>query len=108
MPRLIVKLHDKQTNQDFYMEWSTIVDAPVTYGMPLDAFINYYRDEYGKSGINDLPTRLERVKKNGISSYIGTLSSLLSINQAGENGKHLSIEEILDNYCRNWGKANKT
>lgn len=33
MGRAIIKLNDGK--RDWYLEWSTVVDAPVTYGMSL-------------------------------------------------------------------------
>lgn len=89
MPRYICKIEDK------YFEWSTIVDAPVTYGMTLEEFTQYYREEYGEQGMRDLPERMERVEAKGTSALAyGSLDELLECNRAGENDEELTREEI--------------
>lgn len=57
MGRYILKI------KDHYLEWSTVVDAPVTFGMLLPEFKEYYRDEYGRDGYRELKHRLERVEE---------------------------------------------
>lgn len=52
MPRYICKLQDGDTA--YYMEWSTVVDAPVTFGMTLEEFMEHYREEYGKRGLMEM------------------------------------------------------
>ena len=66
--RYIIKLSTPRG--DRYLEWSTIVDAPVTYGMPLDEFTAYYRDQYGAEGMRALPERMARVEAKGTSDRI--------------------------------------
>ena len=95
MGRYIIKL------EEFYLEWSTIVDAPVTYGMKIDDFKEYYKEEYGSHGMKDLPDRLERIEENGVSAYPpdNDLDSLLAYNRAGKNESVLTKEEIIKEYC---------
>lgn len=102
MGRFIIKITDEKFNKDYYMEWSTVVDAPVTYGLDLEEFKEYYKEEYGKSGMNDLNERLERVEKTGSSGIapFGKLEDLLELNRAGENEETLDKEGILNQYCR--------
>lgn len=94
MPSFIVKL------QDYYFEYSTIVDAPVTFGLPLDEFKKYYREEYGQQGIDNLGPRLERVEKYG-SSQIGGIAAddVLLWNRAGPDEVELTPDEIYQAYC---------
>jgi hypothetical protein len=95
MPRYIIKLADK------YLEWSTIVDAPVTNGMSLEEFKEYYKSEYGVQGLNGLEERLKRVEEKGTSSiYEGSVDEVISGNRAGDNEKKLTKEEIIEKYCR--------
>lgn len=102
MPRYIVKLTDSKTNTNYYLEWSTVVDAPVTYGMSLDEFMRYYRDAYGSEGMKDLPNRLKRVEEKGTSSQINeTVESVIFGNRAGEGETEMSIDEIITEYCVN-------
>ena len=44
MPRFIIKITDEKDNKDYYMMWSTVVDAPVTYGLSLDEFKEYFKE----------------------------------------------------------------
>jgi len=93
MPRYIVKIKDK------YFEWSTVVDAPVTYGMSLDEFRQYYQAEYGNDGMHNLDERLERVEAKGTSSQLDKdLKECIGFNRAGKNERQLSIEGIYKKY----------
>ena len=65
MPRYIIKL--PTPIGDRYLEWSSIVDAPITYGLTLEEFTDYYRSEYGDQGMRDLPDRMARVEATGTS-----------------------------------------
>jgi hypothetical protein len=93
MPHYIIKIKDR------YLEWSTIVDAPVTYGMTLDELKSYIKSEYGTQGLADLPNRLKRVEGTGTSSFVSTLQNTLDGNRAGENETTLTIDEIYQKYC---------
>ena len=103
MPKYIVKLKDEKFNKDYYLEWSTTVDAPITYGCSLDEFKDYYKSRYGEEGISQLDDRLKRVEDTGTSGYkpFNNLKDLLSCNKAGEDGTEIDLEGILERYCRN-------
>lgn len=94
MPRYIV-------HQDgWFFEWSTIVDAPVTFGMKLDEFKEYYRDQYGAEGFRDLGERLDRALAKGTSSHMETGDELMDgYNRAGYRETYLTIPEIIRIYC---------
>ena len=92
MGKYIIKIND------LYFEWSTIVDAPITYGMTKDELVEHIRWRYGQEGINELPKRLERVEKQGTSAHGYTLERLIDYNRAGDNEKCLTIEEIYKKY----------
>lgn len=98
MPRYIIKLHSSSRRKDYYLEWSTVVDAPVTRGMSLDEFKEYYRNHSGDR-VDSLDVRLLRVEKTGTSAFNETLKSVIADNKAGENGKHLTFNELLGKYC---------
>lgn len=66
MPSFIIKVKDEKFNKDYYMEWSTIVDAPVTYGMSLDEFKEYYKEQYGIKGMEGLEDRMTRVEEKAL------------------------------------------
>ncbi len=98
MPHYIVKLETPKGPR--YLDWSTVVDAPVTYGMTLDAFKAWYRDEHGEQGMRTLPARLARVEANGTSDMTPTSAAdLLSCNRAGEKEARLTVAEIIAKYC---------
>src|ERR1700761_5553495 len=103
MPCYIMKLTDSEEKKDYYLEWSTIVDAPITWGLSLQSFKAYYRKKYGSQGMADLPMRLERVEKGGISAYspFDVLEAYFEFNCAGPRGAVASKEYILENYCKN-------
>jgi hypothetical protein len=100
MPRYIVRLDDGGTA--YYLEWSTIVDAPVTSGMTLDQFTTWYGEEYGRAGLEELPPRLERVNQTGVSrAWRGsTVDNLIRCNRAGKDETCLTREQIIDHYIR--------
>ena len=66
MPRIICKVQDGDT--PYYFEWSTIVDAPVTYGMSLDDFKAYCRSKYGVAAMHNLPKIMHRVERKGVET----------------------------------------
>lgn len=101
MPRYIVKLTNPKDGRDYYLEWSTITDSPVTYGMSREEFEQHYREEYGISAMRtEWPERMARVDEKGTSSllYI-SVEDLVSHNRAGPDETPLSVEGILGRYC---------
>lgn len=102
MARYIVMLKDGRRR--WYLEWSSVVDAPVTTGMTLPELRRYIREEYGRDGLRFLPERLERVKLKGSSTLDdASADDVLSFNRAGESETRLSKEQIIDYYCRRQG-----
>ena len=95
MGKFIIKM------EDYYLEWSTITDSPVTFGMALDEFKEYYQAEYGRSGMRDLEVRLERVKEHNSSAHRSAYwpPRLFGYNRAGPNESQLTEEEIYRAYC---------
>ena len=94
MGRVIVKL------DDYYLEWSSIVDAPITFGMGPDEFEQYHRNEYGRNGHPDFDSRMARVEKTGTSSNLGhTPEDIILNNRAGPDETELTRNEIHKAYC---------
>jgi hypothetical protein len=94
MPKYIVKLND------YYFEYSTIVDAPVTFGMSLVEFLEYYKEEYGREGMRHLQARMKFVESKGTSSLINDSAiNTLTCNRAGPNESELTIDELYKAYC---------
>ena len=81
-------------------EWSSIVDAPITYGMDLDELHDYIRCEYARDGVSQLNARLGRVRKCG-TSFIGhkCLEDSVLPNRAGKNEEELTIDQIYELYA---------
>jgi hypothetical protein len=100
MGRFICKFDDGPTA--YYLEWSTVVDAPVTFGMSLDEFKAYYRDEYGRQGMDfGFEERMKRVEEKGTSSQLDScVDDVISGNRAGKDETCLSKEQIIEWYCR--------
>ena len=84
-----------------YLIWSTVVDAPTTELMTLEEFEVYYRNQYGRTGMEGLPHRMERVKAKGNSFFSGmTNDEVIAGNRAGENETELSKEQIVQVFYR--------
>ena len=104
MPRYIIKLSEKGADgkeADFYLEWSTITCAPLTFGMPLDKFKKYYEKKYGSDSpkMKRLPELLARVKETCCSEPSESLEGLLASNHAGPNKRAYTRDEIFRLYC---------
>lgn len=95
MGKFIVKI------RDMYLEWSTIVDAPTTFGMTLNDFKKYYRQMYGEDGAKNLDSRLARVAEHGSSALPPCywMPDLLVGNRAGPDESTLTSKEIYQAYC---------
>lgn len=76
MPHYIIELRDGDAR--WLLEWSTVVDAPITFGMSEPEFLAYYREQHGERALAGLPERLARVAKAGTSALTWTLDGLLS------------------------------
>jgi len=100
MGKFIIKM--EKEGDERYMEWSTIVDAPVTYGLRYDEFLAYYREEHGRRDMDDLLSefgRMARVQKNGTSEHgVESVHDTISNNRAGDKESHLTYDEIWQKY----------
>jgi hypothetical protein len=98
MGHSIIKLNDG--TRDYYLEYSGIVDAPLTYGMTLEEFKEYYRDEYGRDGFKRLEQRLSRVEEKGTSNYSdASVDDTILCNRAGKNETRLTKQQMIEMYC---------
>lgn len=87
----IICYHDS-----LFFEWSTICDAPRTYGITREEYEEFYRDQYGQTAMEFLPERLERAINNGTSSFHYTLEQLIRSNRAGPKEERLTFEEVIN------------
>lgn len=93
MGRCVIKI------KDMYFEWSTIVDAPVTFGLTLDEMRQSIKEDYGQRGLEHFESRLEQIEQIGTSWNNGTtLESTVSCNRAGPDETELTIDEIYKAY----------
>ena len=100
MSNYIIKLHDQATEKNYYLIWSSASAAPVTHGMHLEEFRNYYIQKYGDDSRMSLDLRLKRVNETGTSERGGKLSTLLENNRAGDDKvTSLTEQEIIKKYC---------
>lgn len=98
MPRYLIKLEDNE-GCAWYMEWSTITDAPASFAMPLDIFEKWYAAEFGRDGRNKWDERMARVEAKGTSSLIDkSADAVLANNNAGPEGQKISATEIIERY----------
>jgi hypothetical protein len=99
VPTFIIKLEDK--GEEWYLFYSTIVDSPTTFGMPLEELRETYRDRFGSDAMRDLPARLARVEEKGTSALDDdSADSTLLYNRAGYEECELTKAEIIEWYCR--------
>lgn len=91
MPSYLIRLTNPDDPSDVrYLEWSTVVDAPVTYGLTREEIQAHIKEEYGQQGLRDLRARLERADAKGTSSWVDrSLKEAIAGNHAGENGEEL-------------------
>lgn len=98
MGRCIIKLTEGK--RSWYLEWSTIVDAPITYGMSLSQFQRHIKDRYGSEGLNELPARLARVEEHGTSAHCDASEvDTAWLNRAGKGETRLTYTEMVKMYC---------
>ncbi len=87
-------------HEGVFVEWSTVVDAPVSEAMNLDELSGYIRNRYGEEGIDQLPARIARAVEKG-TSCIGpsyTFDDIVAGNRAGPDEAELSRDELIAEY----------
>lgn len=101
MSHYIVKLNDVNTNTDYYMIWSSVVDAPIVNGMSLEDFAEFYKYEYGNKAFEDnYNRRMLMVESKGTSALLyDSAEDLIRTNRAGDEEKCLTKEELIQKYC---------
>lgn len=100
MGKPIIKL--QHSGVDYFLEWSTITESPNTYGMPLEEFKGWYKEEYGNHGLLELEKRLETVNAKGTSAANDdNVDQTIRVNRAGPNEKQLTKKQIIDTFIVN-------
>ena len=77
-----------------FFEWSTVVDAPVTYGMTEAEMREHHKLFYGVGeGVDE---RIDRAIEKGTSSWTEpSLESLIFHNRAGPDEAEITLDEIM-------------
>jgi|SRR5271155_2194696 len=89
-----------------YLEWSSIVDAPVTYGMNRETLRRYVKEENGNEGLRTFNERLDRADRKGTSSFMEkNVKETISCNRAGKGETRLTMDQIVDFYCERMGNG---
>ena len=105
MGRAVVRVVDPTTTREWWLMWSDNVDAPVTYGMTEAEFRDWYLSS-GEGTAAGLEERMERARKNGTSFQpTEAFEQTIVGNRAGPRETTLTLDEILQNYCRTPGVA---
>lgn len=94
MGRCIVKLAENE-----YIEWSTVVDAPVSYVMTRSEVPKFIRGD-------DISERLSRADEFGTSMLAPNLSlqDMIGFNRAGPKESCISLEGIRSRYRKEQDK----
>lgn len=83
-----------------FFEWSSVVDAPVTFGMTEAELREHIATRYGAEGLSIADNRIERAKRIG-TSYIDheeSFDDLVNFNRAGPNETRLTKDQIVQIY----------
>ena len=100
MPNVILYLRDGR--EGWYLEYSTVVDAPTTGGMRHNEMLRHLAREYGRADLKGHKARLARAHANGSSYRFDKESAedVIRSNRAGPGELSLTKKGILDLYCR--------
>lgn len=103
MSKFIVRLVDG--DEPRYVEWSTVVDAPITYLMTRDELQEFLIEDAveraREEAIRDWPLRMARVDATGTSAYgRGDADDEISCNRAGPDESHLPTRQAIAEYLR--------
>jgi hypothetical protein len=100
MGRYVIRLDDGPDDR-WYLVWSTVVDAPLTYGLSRGAMLEYLLQCTGDHAWQAVE-RMDRVDAKGTSSFNpgASVDNLIECNRAGPNETKLTREQIIEQYCR--------
>lgn len=102
MVQYIIRLPNPDDPEDFrYLHWSTIVDAPTSYGMTREELEAFTLEWDGKNGLERLAERLERADRYGISAQppgSTTWQDETACNYAGPDDSALSHRGLWQRY----------
>lgn len=85
MGRFLIKVAD-----DEFIEWSTVVDAPITYVLSKKEMAVHLQEEYGDHGLRESNVALERAEEFGHSARVGERTAEELI----ESPEYKTLEDI--------------
>lgn len=84
---------------DQYVEWSTVVDAPVSYILTRKKMEAFLLAEAVKKARDRVTERLDTADRNGLTFVdCGSVAELVRGNRAGPNETELTLEQIVEKY----------
>jgi len=99
MPNFIVKLTDKKAKIDYFVDWSTIIDAPTSEPMTLEQAKAELKKRFKGSVVEGVKA-INSLIKNGVSSPYENLKDVLWCSDH-------SKKELLEIYCKPFEKKFK-
>lgn len=94
MGRAIIKI------KDYYLIWSSVVDAPVSFGMNRADLEAWLKEEYGRAGFPGWLQLIPVADERGTSFYErDSVEDTIDGNRAGPMGACLTLDEIYTAYC---------
>lgn len=97
MGKAIIKIKDK------LFLWSTIVDAPVTYGLTPEEMEEVFIEDAVEKAKQDFKSSMKSVDQKGhaFNPFPGknTVKDIVSLNRAGPDETRLTMEEIYEAYA---------
>ena len=109
MGQAIVKFNHE--GRDWYLIWSTVVDAPVTCAMTREELEDHVRHWDGQRAAEALPARLERCDKYGhcfVDYDRGGAEGVVRCNRAGAEETSLTPEQVWELSVRRRDKPSAT
>ena len=99
MGTALLRLMDGET--EWWLEWSTVVDAPVTYGMTEAQLGEHIMTTQGSDGLGRLSRRMEVARSRGGLASTSFLDYERDVdhNRAGAKETSITIAQLIDVYC---------
>ncbi len=99
MPHYILKI--KTAKGPRYIDWSTIVDAPVSGALTRAEIKEHWKRTYGSAASVDIGDRLKDADKYGTDCFDhSTIEQVIGGNRAGPRESELTLAQIIDLVAR--------
>lgn len=94
--RCIIKL--KKDDQEWYLEWSSTIDAPITFAMSKEEMTIWLRKQRWFDF--EIENLMKQLDKTGCGlPNVKSVEDLIKDNRAGENKECLTYEQIVEKFC---------